>query len=193
MNKPQILKSSLNVLWKDGSLRASLLRNVLRLAKLKLQHPLRKKIYIGLTEHLGDIIAAEPLLRQIRKQFPDAYITWFARKAYRSLLIDHPDLNKVYDISSLTEWILLKKFIRSANCIDLHIDGKLCSKHGFHLRNKNQSGINIDNYYEHGNLLHAFSKTAGIEMDTTQAPELYVKMDKHLVRKGKFIVIHPGK
>src|SRR5688572_11017642 len=141
---------------------------------------------------MGDIIAAEPLLRQIRIHFPDAFITWFARKEYKPLLVDHPDLNKVYDISSLTEWILLKKFMRTANCIDLHIDGKLCSKHSFHLHNKNQSGINIDNYYEHGNLLNAFSKMAGIEMDTTQHPELYVKIDKQLVRKGKYIVIHTG-
>lgn len=192
MNKPQILKSSLSVLRKDKTLCASLLRNILRLFRLKLRYPFRKKINIGLTEHLGDIIAAEPIIRDIRKKHSGAFITWFVKKEYKELLVHNPDVSKVYEMSSLTEWIFLKKFIRPGNCIDLHIDGKICSKHGFHLRNKNPSGINTDNYYDHGNLLHAFSKTAGIELDTTQAPELHVKMDNAPVRKGKFIVIHTG-
>ena len=84
MNKQQILKSSFSVLRKDKTLRTSLLRNILRLAKLKMRFPLRKKIYIGLTEHLGDIIAAEPILRYLRKKYPEAYITWFAKKRIQS-------------------------------------------------------------------------------------------------------------
>lgn len=40
---------------------------------------------IGLVEHLGDVMAAEPVSCAARKAYPDAWIVWAVRSPYAAI------------------------------------------------------------------------------------------------------------
>jgi heptosyltransferase-1 len=44
---------------------------------------------------IGDIIMASPMIRVLRKAWPQAYISWLADESVRGMLDHHPDLNEV--------------------------------------------------------------------------------------------------
>lgn len=52
---------------------------------------------------IGDVIRTLPALRALRNNFPDAYIAWVVEDRAASLLINHPDLNKVFVVPR-KEW-----------------------------------------------------------------------------------------
>jgi heptosyltransferase-3 len=186
----KILKGTLAVVRKDKALRRSLLRNLCRAFYLKISFSFRRKIFIALTEHLGDVVAAEPVIPYLRKKYPQAYICWYVQQSYTPLLKDHPGLNRVMIVTCLTEWIFLKKFLSAKKVLDLHIDGKLCERHGFLLVNRNKYNINTGNYYSKGNLLFAISRTADIQVDDRQSPKQYLRIDPVPVSNRAYVVLH---
>ena len=63
----------------------------LRLLKLRIGN--RPLVAIILSEQMGDIIACEPVAREIRRRHPTGYIIWIVRKPYIELVEHHPDLD----------------------------------------------------------------------------------------------------
>ena len=67
--------------------------------------PNRKRIAIGLIEHMGDIVACEPVARYLRKLHPDAEITWVVREDYREMTDSNPHIDHTLSINCLSDWI----------------------------------------------------------------------------------------
>jgi CDP-glycerol glycerophosphotransferase (TagB/SpsB family)/ADP-heptose:LPS heptosyltransferase/predicted O-methyltransferase YrrM len=131
-------------------------------------------VAIGLIEHMGDIVACEPVSRYVRKKYPDSYIVWVVSEKYRELVDHNPYIDETYTVSCLTEWILLKQSKIFNEIIDLHIQRRVCPICEIPLPKKNgRLDITLDNYYHHGNLLSAFSQNAGLPI-LDDKPNVYI-------------------
>ena len=150
---------------------------------------LQKFVFISLTEHIGDIVAAEPVIQALRKQFPSQRLVWVVNEKYASLVRSHPQINDVLTVTSFTEWILLQKFFPANSLLDLHLHGKICDKYGFYYSKKVLPEINNQNYYHYGNLLNAFSKSASLRLDQANAPALYLRGEPIHCAKP-YLVLH---
>lgn len=53
---------------------------------------------------VGDVIHTLPSLRELRRHYPDAHITWVIEEASADLIKDHPDLDRIL-ISPRKRWI----------------------------------------------------------------------------------------
>ncbi len=152
-------------------------------------------VAIGLVEHIGDIIACEPVSRYIRNLYPDSYIVWITKPNYRDLIDSNPYINETYTVSCLTEWIFLKNSGLFQEVIDLHIQNRVCPTCNVPLEKiEGRVDITLENYYEHGNLLSAFCQNAGLPI-LTEAPQVYIRdYEKQSVRNlnlpKNYIVFH---
>ena len=131
-------------------------------------------VVIGMVEHLGDIVATEPVARHLRRQHPDAHLVWAAREAYGELVRHHPCVDEVLPVRCLTEWIHLlsvapKLFDR---VVDLHVPERFCEVCNVRLRKRvDGAAIDVGNYYHHGCLLEIACKCAGLPV-LTEGPRL---------------------
>ena len=193
MNKIRVLWKTIWILLTDGELAASFFRNVLSLLRFRLKFLFTKKkfIVIALTEHLGDVVAAEPVARHMKSKFPACFLAWVVDSKYKELINSNPIIDKTVSVSCFTEWILLKHFLSKKSIYDLHINNKVCERHHFINIKSNPYDIDFDNYFEKGNLLHAFSRSAGIEIPDNIAPCLYLKSGNiaHTI-PANYIVMH---
>jgi heptosyltransferase III len=170
----------------------SIIRNfwILLIIYIKYKLLLKKSIIIiNLTEHIGDIVACEPVSRYIRSQYPRDYIIWCTNKKYKSLIDKNPSINKVITVLCLTEWIYLKKLPIFDLVFDLHIDGRICTTFGKILRNPNPFGITLLNYFQYGSLLESFSLAANLPR-LNDAPLYYLKNNQSVKKSLKELVIH---
>ena len=164
--------------------------------RLKEQHPGRPVFGILLTEHVGDIIACEPVIGWVRGQRTDALIVWVTRTTYAPLLQEHPGLDMLLAVESLAA---ITPIVRSAVfdvAIDLHINRKPTGVPDvLHTKAWGDPDIDFDTYLREGSLLRALAKAAGIEQFGRQ-PNLYVSaatrsaVDK-LGLPSQYVVVHP--
>src|SRR5512146_450240 len=56
---------------------------------------------ILLVEHIGDIIACEPVVGWVKREYPDARVAWIVKAKYAEILSAHPDLDAVVTVDSL--------------------------------------------------------------------------------------------
>jgi heptosyltransferase-3 len=155
------------------------------------------------TEHFGDIVAAEPLVRYVKSIHPNAYIVWFVKPVFRELVDNNPNIDAVHPEFCVTERRLLMESGVFDQVFQLQFrNNNECSRCQVFLDNPLAvtRNINVMNYFNYGNLLEVFAKMSGlIEMDAEfpgdQRPKLYIgqqqitKVDAlHLPKK--FIVIH---
>lgn len=166
--KIRVAFTVIGIFISDPKMFLSFFRNLRSLRKQK------KNILISLTEHIGDIVAAEPISRYVREQHQNKAITWVVDKKYEELIRSNPAVDSVITVSCFSEWILLRKFSSSQNLYDLHLDKKVCDKHHLQYEKEAPAGIDNKNYYEKGNLLYCFSRSAGITMDVSVTPKLYL-------------------
>ncbi len=77
-----------------------------------------KKFLIVKTSSLGDIIQSFPVLRLLRKLYPDCEIDWVVEKPFADLLYAHPDVSGVIEVETKfwrknvfkkAAWVSLKK------------------------------------------------------------------------------------
>ena len=157
----------------------------------------RPRVVIALTEHLGDIVAAEPVARHVRRQRPDAEITWVVRRAYRELVESHPDVDNALVVGCLGEWAHLARSGAFAGdeVFDLHVHGRDCPRcHQTIQQPPQRRAIDVTNYYRHGNLLEIFCRSGGLPV-LTGGPRAYVTGDARaavdaLRLPGRFVAIH---
>lgn len=80
-----------------------------------------KKILIIRFSSIGDIILTTPVIRCVKKQFPDAEVHYVTKEVFKSILIHNPYIDKVHtfkeDISELYEQFKAENF---DVVIDLH-------------------------------------------------------------------------
>lgn len=132
-------------------------------------------VTVALIEHLGDIVACEPVARHVRCTHPGACVLWCVCAPYRELIDNHPDVDKVMVVSCLTEWILLRKIGMPGQIVDLHLQGRCCQICYLPLtKPEDRSGLDVNNYYNFGGLLQAFCRSAGLSGLTSLAPQIYI-------------------
>jgi len=173
-----------------------------RLKKSRLKQG-QELIAIIRTEHFGDIVAAEPISRYIRNQYPNAYIVWFVKPVFHELVDYNPSVNEVLKEFCVTE----RKVILQAGVFDKIFE--------LQFRNNNHCttcqiftdnpvaesrGINVHTYFHFGNLLEVFAQTSGLipvktAFPADDQPLLYLQ-DKHQLKVDSlglnkpYIVVH---
>jgi len=144
---------------------------------------------------MGDIVAAEPIVRHLRKDNPDAFLVWCIGKPYRAMADSHPDVDMTLPVRCLTEWIMLRNIAGFDRIVDLHVPGRTCGDCVIPL--KKDTGnllITATNYYNFGNLLNVMSQNADLSMESI-SPRMYLsdeisgRVDQYALPKS-FIVVH---
>ncbi len=154
-----------------------------------------KKVLIGLVEHMGDIIACEPITRILKKKYKSSYITWVAHPVYNEILKSNPHIDQIINVECLTEWIKISKHTKNYLIIDLHINFRECECCRIPLiKHKGNPEVTIHNWYDYGSLFNAFSFSAGLQVNN-EHPKVYIqKSNIDAVNKlqlpEKYIVIH---
>lgn len=169
-------------------------RNAIRMLRLiRLSGDRRPAVAIALMEHMGDIVAAEPIARLARRRFPGARICWVTRRPYASLPDSYPDVDHVFSVTCLTEWMLLQRLELFDVVWDLHFNGRICPLCCIP-QVKPDVLPDQENYYDHGNLLDIQCLSAGLpKLDDGPSilppPAVFAAVDA-LSLPVRFIVIH---
>lgn len=152
-------------------------------------------VALALVEHLGDIVAAEPIARLARIKFPNAWIAWFVRKPYQALPNAYPEVTEVIVVQCLTEWLLLWSYGAINVVWDLHISERPCPVCKVFFQKPGEPGkVTYQTYYDLGNLLETQCMSAGIEK-SRDGPVLHSSPDiirsvSALALPARFVVIH---
>lgn len=166
--------------------------------KHKKEHPGQKLIAVIRTEHFGDIVAVEPLSREVRNRYPDAHIVWFVKPVFKELVETNPHIDEVFPEFCVTE----RQVILQSGVFD--------EIHELQFRNNNhcavcqefydnpvavKEDIHVANYFQHGNLLEVFARVGNLPLPALQEPAVYIQ-PRHVARVDElnlpegFIVIH---
>jgi ADP-heptose:LPS heptosyltransferase len=139
------------------------------------------KILIGLIEHLGDIVACEPIARYLKTEHKDASISWAVSKPYRELIDSNPYIDETVIIDCLTGWINYKKAskLKYDYIFDLHVNYRICQQCNIPLfKTTGNTFVNGYEWFDYGSLLEAFSVGAGLPRLSEQ-PRVYLSQ-KHI-------------
>lgn len=159
----------------------------------KIKKPNGFFVGILLAEHLGDIVAAEPIVPALKKKFPNATLCWIAKDRFHMLLENNPGIDKIFSEKNIFSSTLLGKANPFNALYNLHINGirKDPFYHTYFFNPRSASlNITVENYYNNRNLLQIFSQFAELDLHTEQ-PVLHLK-DKSvkLPFEGPYWVIH---
>lgn len=134
------------------------------LARQRRADPTRPILGVALAEHLGDIVAAEPVGRYLRKIQPTARIVWVVRPRYRELVEAFEAVDDVFEIGCVTEWIRIQESGPPFDQLfDLQLHGRTCPLCLVRLeREPDRRRATIENYYDVGNLLEVFCRAGGL-------------------------------
>lgn len=165
--------------------------------------PGQQLIAIIRTEHFGDIVAAEPISRYVREQYPDAHIVWFVKPSFAELVSHNPQVNEVFREFCVTERRVLLEGKVFDQVFELQFrNNNHCPKCQVFTENPValKRDINVFNYFDYGNLLEVFAQTGDLippkaAFPADDQPRLYLqpahqaKADR-LNLPEKFIVMH---
>lgn len=156
----------------------------------------RPMVGIGMIEHIGDIVSAQPIAKKVRSLYPDADIVWVVNKKYRDLLVNDRDINHIRTVKCLTEYMMLWRSGVFDHVVDLHINGRMCLKCCIPLTKSGPGEeLNLENYYLNGrSLLEVAAISGGLEvMDESphleQSEPASLMVDSLLLPQN-FVVIH---
>lgn len=155
----------------------------------------RQVICIAMTEHMGDIFAAEPISRRVKSLAAGpAYIVWVTAHRYAEIPQMFVAVDQVITVRNLGAWVHLKRFLSFLQVYDLHLDKRWCAQTNLTLQNPTANpAIDDRNYYNHVNLLGLQCSNAGLEIFDDQ-PQLELVDDAATGFKGSlhrpYIVIH---
>ena len=155
----------------------------------------RERIAVGLVEHIGDIIACEPVARYLRKTHPNAEIAWVVKDQYRDLIDSNPYVDFTITVDCLTDWIKMVGHNIFDHYVDLHINLMFCPCCRITLHKiSGDTKISGENYFKYGSLLEAFTRGAGLHA-LTDAPVMYIPDAVRLIVDSlglpeRFVVVH---
>ena len=158
--------------------RLSFVKNWFRLwavrRRLRRSGDRREFVCIMLLEHFGDIVACEPIVRHVRAQWPNAFVVWGVRGAYRELIDSNPLVDATLVLHCLSERLWLARTGLFDRVIDLHLPGRFCALCRTPAKKSAVRGdIALDNFYAFGSILSAFAQSAGLPPLTDQ-PRVYI-------------------
>ena len=166
-----------------------------QIARLKAANAARPFCGILLIEHIGDIIACEPVIEQLKASYPGAFVVWVVNPRFATLLTSHPKLDAIVFVQSL---LSIERIVRSGVfdvAVDLHVNGKVTEIPGrAYGKTLGNPAIDVDTYLLHGSLLESFSKSAGLiprpASPTIHIPQDAVKEVDRLSLPDHFVVVH---
>lgn len=171
---------------------------IVRFLGLKLSFWGRKKLVaIIRTEHFGDIVAAEPLARQVREAHPNDYIVWVVKPSFKELVATHPAINEAWAQPTVLRRLLVFNSGVFDKIYNLEFwQSNLDAISGRVHKNEvaEAKDITVFNYFEKGNLLTIFQLCAELPVKD-DVPQLYIPaVDKQKIANlnlpQKLIVIH---
>ena len=124
---------------------------------------------VALTQHIGDLVAAEPVARYLDVLDPNWPVTWVVRRDLQPLVACFPTVGRIITVDSLSEWAGMRKTLRGG--IDLHVSGSWCDRHGGKVQRPG-CPVTRENYYAHGPLLTAFANSGGLPPPETWGIDL---------------------
>ncbi|WP_118186166.1 glycoside hydrolase family 99-like domain-containing protein [Paraburkholderia phosphatilytica] len=132
------------------------------------------KVVIGLVEHIGDIVACEPVARYVKMRYAGCSVAWVVNKAYRELVDSNPHVDETVAVDCLTDWIKISRHGGYDKVIDLHVNYRVCSHCRVPLiKDQGNPFINAYEWLDYGALLEAFSMGAGLPK-LSSPPRLYL-------------------
>lgn len=149
-----------------------------RLRRIKNRLNGRPLMAIVLSEQMGDVVACEPVAREVRRLYPDAYLVWFIRKSYVDLVRYNPIIDT---------YLIEKCPGERTRLLDTGIFDQVYNMHLSHRRCRyckedpvnpiaDKMGLTYANYYHYGDLLHVFSQAAGLP-PLTDEPKMYTSAE----------------
>ena len=154
---------------------------------------------IALIEHLGDIVACEPVSRYVKSASPGTKTIWLVKHEYRELLENNPFVDLVVTVHCLSVKDILIRWCKVDRVLDMHFFERYCSLCNATGKPKpskkqNTSGITLQNFYEKGDILKSMSLFAGLPALEEQ-PRIHISEDVELRVNAlhlpsQFIVIH---
>lgn len=159
----------------------------------KIKSPKTTFIGVLLAEHLGDIVAAEPIIEALQKKFPNARICWIAKKHFHVLLENHPGIFKVLEEKNIYSSALLTRKNPFDYFYNLHVSGTRPQPFYEPMFNNPKSqllNITSENYFLNQNLLDVYSRLADVAVKNDQ-PKIYTNTTNiHFPFEGPYWVIH---
>ena len=136
------------------------------------------KIVVGLIEHIGDIIACEPVARFLRLKHPGAHISWVVATTFRELIDVNPNIDETVPVDCLTDWIKMVQHGVYDLVVDLHVNYRICSHCQIPLiKQHGNPFVSAYEWLDYGPLLTAFSIGAGLP-PLAAHPNVYIQ-EKH--------------
>lgn len=153
----------------------SFINKYVQLRWLKQKIGNRPLVAIILSEQMGDIIACEPVAREVRNRHPNGYIIWVVREAFVELVKHHPDLDGYLIEKCPGERVRLLRSGIYDVVYNLHISHRPCKYCPEDPINPiaDRIGLTFENYYHRGDLLYMFSQAAGLPALTAD-PKMYI-------------------
>ncbi len=152
------------------------------------------KILVGLIEHIGDIVACEPVSRYLRIKYPASHISWVVSKSLRELVDYNPNIDEVIPVDCLTDWIKISNHSQDY-VVDLHVNYRICQHCRVSLVKKHGNPfVNAYEWFDCGSILEAFSVGAGLPRLSAH-PEVYItpthqEAVSQLELPPRYVVIH---
>lgn len=121
--------------------------------------------YVLCVEGLGDVIAAEPVARALKRMSPSGTVSWVVKAGDEDLIKYNPSVDEVIGVESLWAGYALCKMRDAENgnvVVNCHFNGWRCSVTGKFLSNPVNPQINVDNSLAVTHILGGFSAAAGL-------------------------------
>lgn len=151
--------------------------------------------FIGLTEHMGDIVACLPIAEALRSDDNNRVI-WVVNSRYADLLSEVSFIDRVLSVNCFISWSRFYQKHLGQELVDLHLHQRFCAKcDKVHIKRDFDDSINSENYYFFGTLMEAFCKHSRFPIPNLRQPHLKIagsERARTLVHSigGEYIVIH---
>ncbi len=133
-----------------------------------------KRVLVGLLEHIGDIVACEPVARYLKLGSPRTHLTWAVSQKYRELVDTNPFVDEVIALECLTDWMKLSRHCSYDRIVDLHANYKTCPHCTIPLvKTTGNPFVTAYEWFDYGAVLEAFCVGAGLPRLSAQ-PYLYL-------------------
>ena len=165
---------------------------VTHLAKQGIDNPLFVVLHI---ESMGDLVAAEPISRYLKKLAPRGKTQWVVKKAFRDILAFNPYIDELIEVANLTEGEdYCRRVIGDPRAIFINcvFHRTACPVTNRIFPNENNPGITVFTYYAIGCLLETASLAAGLPR-LNDAPEFHFRKDVRLpseLEGKRYVVFH---
>lgn len=172
---------------------ARILRELL--AAKRLRNPSARLVTLFLPERFGDMVASEPILRQLRRNHPDDCLVWICLAENTAIHGHHPDLDGIVGLFCVAEYGRHAELLKTGVPYFFANGATVCWV--CQSRPRDLTGraiVPADGYYHRGNLLQVHCDFGGIPR-LDEAPQVFwgpqhaAELD-HLSLPPKFAVLH---